>query len=160
MLSISQCPAATGCQSAISTSCQRCAGITAPDRTESDGVRLSSTRSGRPTPRDQSGGSRGITGDRDALAADVAAQVSVVYKRPLQSLTDGETDEDLRERARRSQQLANRFHLAALRAERAEFLRRHARDAINDETLSRLLRETDLAESGIELRSCAGSSFH
>lgn len=43
---------------------------------------------------------------------------------------------------------------------RGEFLRLHARDAINDETLSRLLRETDLAESAIELCSGARSAFH
>lgn len=91
--------------------------------------------------------------EEDGLAADIAQQVALVYKRPLAFYHDGpEQDEDLRTRARRSQSISRRLHVAALRAERAEFFRLQASHAINDETLSRLLRETDLAEAAIQMR--------
>ncbi len=99
--------------------------------------------------------------EEDGLAADIAAQVSAAYKRPLHLLADGgDIDESLRDRARRSEKIARRMHIAALRAERSEFFRRQASNAINDETLTRLLRETDLAESAILLRGGRGTAPH
>ncbi|MGI4856231.1 MAG: Na+/H+ antiporter [Janthinobacterium lividum] len=91
--------------------------------------------------------------NHDTLAADIAKQVSKVYRRPLHLLSENpDDDESLRERARRADALNRRFHIAALRAEREAFFRMQASNAINDETLTRLLRETDLAESAVLTR--------
>lgn len=88
--------------------------------------------------------------EEDGLAADIAQQVTLVYKRPTHSHPD--LDESLRTRARRSEAIARRLHLAALRAERTAFFKLQADNAINDETLTRLLRETDVAEAAVQLR--------
>ena len=42
-----------------------------------------------------------------------------------------------------------KLKMAALRAERSELLKMRTRQAINDETLNKLMREIDLSETAI-----------
>jgi CPA1 family monovalent cation:H+ antiporter len=95
------------------------------------------------------------------LAGDIAKQVALIYKRPVHSMSDDpDQDDSLRDRARLAETLSRRLHVAALRAERSEFFRLQAANQINDETLTRLLRETDLAESAILSRGGKGAVPH
>lgn len=88
--------------------------------------------------------------DDGGLTNDVAQQVALIYKRPIYShKEDPDLDVSLRDRARLSETVSRRLHVAALRAERTAFFQMQAANLINDETLSRLMRETDLAESAV-----------
>ncbi len=76
--------------------------------------------------------------------------MALIYKRPIHShREDPDQDTSLRERARLSDAVSRRLHVAALRAERNAFFQMQASNLINDETLNRLMRETDLAESAV-----------
>jgi len=88
--------------------------------------------------------------DEAGLITKIARQVALVYRRPLHSRSDDPThEESVRKEAETSALIARRLHITALRAERAELFRRQASNAINEETLTRLLQETDLAESAV-----------
>ncbi|WP_322103750.1 Na+/H+ antiporter [Paraburkholderia sp. J41] len=84
-----------------------------------------------------------------AYAADVTARVMDGYRRRLASL---DADRDRSAHARRAEALEVEMRLAGMRAERATLLalRNHLR--INDETLSKLMREVDLAETAMTSR--------
>ncbi|WP_213767692.1 Na+/H+ antiporter [Caballeronia sp. dw_19] len=91
-------------------------------------------------------------GGRDdaEVVSEIARQVALVYQRPLHSESDDLLEEgSARRRAENAASIARHLHVTALRAERAELFRRRASNVINDETLTRLLRETDLAESAV-----------
>jgi monovalent cation/hydrogen antiporter len=81
-----------------------------------------------------------------ARCADTTARVMNIYRRRLESLGD---DEAPRVAAKKSEMVETRLKMAALGAERAELLRLRAAQAINDETLFKLLREVDLSETEI-----------
>jgi CPA1 family monovalent cation:H+ antiporter len=81
-----------------------------------------------------------------ARCADSTARVMSMYRRRLESLGD---DEAPRVAAKRSEIVETRLKMAALRAERAELLRLRSDQAINDETLNKLMREIDLSETAI-----------
>ncbi|MFM0048712.1 Na+/H+ antiporter [Caballeronia grimmiae] len=81
-----------------------------------------------------------------ARCADTTARVMSIYRRRLASLGD---DEAPRAAAKRSEMVETRLKMAALRAERAELLRLRSEQAINDETLNKLMRELDLSETAI-----------
>jgi Na+/H+ antiporter len=84
------------------------------------------------------------------LTTEIARQVALVYQRPLHAHSDNPEDaENGRRNAEKSALIARHLHVLALRAERSELLRRQSTNQINDETLTRLLRETDLAESAV-----------
>ncbi|MDR5853326.1 Na+/H+ antiporter [Caballeronia sp. LZ062] len=81
-----------------------------------------------------------------ARCADSTARVMDVYRRRLESLGDEEAP---RVAARKSEIVETRLKMAALRAERAELLQLRTDQAINDETLNKLMREIDLSETAI-----------
>ncbi|WP_250450015.1 Na+/H+ antiporter [Caballeronia sp. ATUFL_M2_KS44] len=81
-----------------------------------------------------------------ARCADSTARVMSMYRRRLESLGD---DEAPRVAAKKSEIVETRLKMAALRAERAELLRLRSDQAINDETLNKLMREIDLSETAI-----------
>ncbi len=81
-----------------------------------------------------------------ARCADLTARVMVMYERRLESLGNKEAP---RVAAKKSEMVETRLKMAALGAERAELLRLRAAQAINDETLFKLLREVDLSETAI-----------
>ncbi|WP_250498896.1 Na+/H+ antiporter [Caballeronia sp. GAWG1-5s-s] len=91
-----------------------------------------------------------LTDDMDEAAsarcADSTARVMDTYRLRLESLGDEEAP---RVAARRSEIVETRLRMAALRAERAELLRLRTDQAINDETLNKLMREIDLSETAI-----------
>jgi Na+/H+ antiporter len=91
-----------------------------------------------------------LTDDMDATlaarCADTTARVMGLYRRRLVGLGE---DEAPRKAARQMEMVEVKLRMAALRAERAEFLRLRNQEAINDETLNKLMREIDLAETTI-----------
>ncbi|WP_144110773.1 Na+/H+ antiporter [Paraburkholderia sp. BCC1886] len=84
-----------------------------------------------------------------AYAVDVTARVMDGYRRRIVAL--GEEPEP-REMARRADALEFRMRLAAMRAERGALLALRHSQEINDETLNRLMREVDLAETALTAR--------
>lgn len=88
-----------------------------------------------------------------AYAADVTARVMDIYRRRLATLGDEGTPPS--EQARRAEALEFQMKLAAIRAERAELLSLRNAQKINDETLNKLMRETDLSETTLIARSGA-----
>ncbi|AXL52523.1 sodium:proton antiporter [Paraburkholderia caffeinilytica] len=84
-----------------------------------------------------------------AYAADVTARVMDIYRRRLATL---EADQAPRELARRADALEFRMKLAAMRAERKVLLALRNSQAINDETLNKLMREVDLSETALTAR--------
>ena len=84
-----------------------------------------------------------------AYAVDVTARVMDGYRRRIVAL--GEEPEP-REMARRADALEFRMRLAAMRAERRALLALRHSQEINDETLNRLMREVDLAETALTAR--------
>ncbi|HXZ07932.1 MAG TPA: Na+/H+ antiporter [Paraburkholderia sp.] len=97
-----------------------------------------------------------VTADLDesahAYAADVTARVMDIYRRRLATLGD---DEKPSKMARRAEELELQMRLAAMRAERARLLTLRNEQKINDETLQRLMREVDLAETALVSRGRA-----
>ncbi|PLZ02261.1 Na+/H+ antiporter [Burkholderia sp. WAC0059] len=93
------------------------------------------------------------SGDLDessaAYAADVTARVMDLYRRRLAALDD---DDDLGGHARRAEALELKMRLAAMRAERAALLSLRRAQKINDETMNKLMREVDLAETALAMR--------
>ncbi|TDN68269.1 Na+/H+ antiporter [Paraburkholderia sp. BL10I2N1] len=87
-----------------------------------------------------------------AYAADVTARVMDIYRRRLATLDDNEKPSEL---ARRAETLELQMRLAAMRAERAVFLSLRTDQKINDETLTRLMREVDLSEVALTNRGRA-----
>jgi monovalent cation/hydrogen antiporter len=91
-----------------------------------------------------------LTCDMDASGAarcaDSTARVMNLYRRRLESLGD---EEEPRHAARQSEMVETKLKMAALRAERSELLKLRTRQAINDETLNKLMREIDLSETAI-----------
>jgi monovalent cation/hydrogen antiporter len=81
-----------------------------------------------------------------ARCADTAARVMNLYRQRLEGLGD---DEAPRKAARQNERIEQRLRMAALRAERSELLKLRTRQAINDETLNKLMREIDLSETAI-----------
>jgi monovalent cation/hydrogen antiporter len=81
-----------------------------------------------------------------ARCADTTARVMGLYRRRLIGLGE---DEAPRKAARQMEMVEAKLRMAALRAERAEFIRMRNEEAINDETLNKLMREIDLAETTI-----------
>ncbi|SAL13446.1 Na+:H+ antiporter [Caballeronia cordobensis] len=81
-----------------------------------------------------------------ARCADSTARVMSLYRRRLEQLGD---DEAPRAAAKKSEMMETRLKMAALRAERAELLNLRYSQAINDETLNKLMREIDLSETAI-----------
>ncbi|RKF40573.1 Na+/H+ antiporter [Paraburkholderia fungorum] len=84
-----------------------------------------------------------------AYAADVTARVMDVYRRRLATLDE---EQEPREMARRADALEFRMKLAAMRAERKTLLALRSGQEINDETLNKLMREVDLAETALTVR--------
>ncbi|WP_118181796.1 Na+/H+ antiporter [Paraburkholderia phosphatilytica] len=84
-----------------------------------------------------------------AHATDVTARVMDVYRRRLATLTD---DKQPADEARRAEAFEFRMKLAGMRAERAELLALRNSSKINDETLNKLMREVDLAETALTTR--------
>ncbi|MFM0404175.1 Na+/H+ antiporter [Paraburkholderia aspalathi] len=84
-----------------------------------------------------------------AYAADVTARVMDIYRRRLATLEDEQAP---REMARRADALEFRMKLAAMRAERKVLLALRNSQAINDETLNKLMREVDLSETALTVR--------
>jgi CPA1 family monovalent cation:H+ antiporter len=84
-----------------------------------------------------------------AYAADVTARVMDIYRRRLATLDD---EDEPRELARRAEALELRMRLAAIHAERAVLLSLRTEQKINDETLTRLMREVDLSETALTTR--------
>jgi monovalent cation/hydrogen antiporter len=84
-----------------------------------------------------------------AYATDVTARVMDIYRRRLATLGDETAP---RERARRSEALEFQMKLAAMRAERVELISLRNTQKINDETLSKLMREVDLTENALVTR--------
>jgi monovalent cation/hydrogen antiporter len=84
-----------------------------------------------------------------AYAADVTARVMDIYRRRLATL---EEEQAPREMARRADALEFRMKLAAMRAERKALLALRNSQAINDETLNKLVREVDLSETALTAR--------
>lgn len=81
-----------------------------------------------------------------ARCTDSSARVMGIYRRRLESLGDEEAP---RVAAKRSEMVETRLRMAAMRAERAELFRLRAAQTINDETLNKLIREIDLAETAL-----------
>ncbi|WJF90274.1 Na+/H+ antiporter [Paraburkholderia bonniea] len=84
-----------------------------------------------------------------AYATEVTARVMDLYRRRLATLTD---EKEPAEVARRAEALERQMKLAAIRAERATLLSLRSTQQINDETLNKLMRETDLAETALTSR--------
>ena len=84
-----------------------------------------------------------------AYAADVTARVMDLYRRRLATLDE---EREPRELARRADALEFRMKLAAMRAERKTLLELRSSQAINDETLNKLMREVDLSETALTAR--------
>ena len=84
-----------------------------------------------------------------AYAADVTARVMDIYRRRLATLDD---DRMRSGRARRAEALEMEMRLAAMRAERAALLALRNGQKINDETMSKLVREVDLSETALTSR--------
>jgi monovalent cation/hydrogen antiporter len=97
--------------------------------------------------------SAGLEESAFAYAADVSARVMDVYRRRLATLGDGATPPS--EQARRAEALEFQMKLAAMRAERAVLLKLRNEQKINDETLNKLMREVDLAETALITRGVA-----
>ncbi|CAH2789785.1 MAG: Uncharacterized Na(+)/H(+) exchanger YjcE [uncultured Caballeronia sp.] len=89
-----------------------------------------------------------------AHCTDSAARVMSLYRRRLEGL--GEEDEPCRA-ARQSEMVEMKLRMAALRAERSELLKMRTRQAINDVTLNKLMREIDLSETAIVNRKKGAS---
>lgn len=81
-----------------------------------------------------------------ARCTDTAARVMNLYRRRLEGLGE---EEEPRRAARQSEMVETKLKMAALRAERSELLKMRSRQAINDETLNKLMREIDLSETAI-----------
>jgi monovalent cation/hydrogen antiporter len=81
-----------------------------------------------------------------ARCADTTARVMSVYRRRLAGLGEEEAP---RKAARQMEMVEVQLKMAALRAERAELLKLRNQEAINDETLNKLMREIDLSETTI-----------
>lgn len=94
------------------------------------------------------------TGDTDesdaAYAADTTARVMDLYRRRLATL---DADRDSSGHARRAEALELQMRLAAMRAERATLLALRNQHKINDETMSKLMREVDLTETALTSRA-------
>jgi monovalent cation/hydrogen antiporter len=94
------------------------------------------------------------TGDTDesdaAYAADTTARVMDLYRRRLATF---DTDRDRSVHARRAETLELQMRLAAMRAERATLLALRNQHKINDETMSKLMREVDLTETALTSRA-------
>ncbi|HEX7908429.1 MAG TPA: Na+/H+ antiporter [Paraburkholderia sp.] len=84
-----------------------------------------------------------------AYAVDVTARVMDLYRRRLAALDE---EREPRELARRAEALEFRMKLAAMRAERRTLLGLRSSQAINDETLNKLMREVDLSETALTAR--------
>ncbi len=84
-----------------------------------------------------------------ARCADSTARVMSLYRRRLEGLGD---EEEARRAARQSEVVEIKLKMAALRAERSELLKLRTRQAINDVTLNKLMREIDLSETAIVTR--------
>ncbi|TDV37188.1 sodium/proton antiporter (CPA1 family) [Paraburkholderia caballeronis] len=84
-----------------------------------------------------------------AYAADVTARVMDLYRRRLATLDD---DHARSGRARLAESLELEMRLAAMRAERATLLALRNGQKINDETMNKLVREVDLAETALTSR--------
>jgi CPA1 family monovalent cation:H+ antiporter len=87
-----------------------------------------------------------------AYAADVTARVMDIYRRRLATLGDETVP---REQARHAEALEFQMKLAAMRAERAVLVSLRNAQKINDETLSKLMREVDLSETALITRGRA-----
>ncbi|HEV3427232.1 MAG TPA: Na+/H+ antiporter [Paraburkholderia sp.] len=81
-----------------------------------------------------------------AHAADTTARVMDTYRRRLATL---DADHDRSKNARQAEMLEVQMRLAAMRAERAALLELRNQQTINDETLSKLMREVDLTETAM-----------
>jgi CPA1 family monovalent cation:H+ antiporter len=99
-----------------------------------------------------------VTGDigepATALDADVAARVMDRYRRRLATLTD---DRHSADEVRRVEALEIQISLAAMRAERGALLALRNTHEINDETLSKLMREVDFSKTALTTREQAGT---
>ncbi|MCP3709596.1 Na+/H+ antiporter [Paraburkholderia sp. CNPSo 3274] len=101
---------------------------------------------------------RTVTGDNGesatAFAADAAARVMDLYRRRLARFTH---DRNSADEVRRVEALEIQFSLAAMRAERAALLELRNANEINDETLSKLMREVDYSETALTTREQAAN---
>lgn len=99
--------------------------------------------------------SAGLDASAAARCVDSTARVMNLYRRRLEGLGD---EEEIRRAARQSEMLESKLRMAALRAERSELLKLRTRQAINDETLNKLMREIDLSETAIVTRKKGASA--
>jgi hypothetical protein len=72
-----------------------------------------------------------------------------VYQRRLATLDD---EQEARDLARRADALEFRMKLMGMRAERRALLALRSTQAINDETLNKLMSEVDLSETALTAR--------
>ncbi|MGA7817607.1 cation:proton antiporter, partial [Caballeronia sp.] len=98
--------------------------------------------------------SAGLDASAAARCVDSTARVMNLYRRRLEGLGD---EDEIRRAARQSEMLETKLRMAALRAERSELLKLRTRQAINDETLNKLMREIDLSETAIVTRKKGAS---
>lgn len=82
-----------------------------------------------------------------------ASQIIDTYQQRLSGLTG---DENLRRTAAEQASILLTLRLRALRAERAEILRMHRRDEINDVVFNQLIYEIDMRESAFKPRAGRG----
>lgn len=82
-----------------------------------------------------------------------ASQIIDTYQQRLSGLTG---DENLRQTAAEQASILLTLRLRALRAERAEILRMHRRDEINDVVFNQLIYEIDMRESAFKPRAGRG----
>ncbi|MGF6776004.1 Na+/H+ antiporter [Paraburkholderia sp. GAS334] len=94
----------------------------------------------------------GLDESESAYAADVTARVMDIYRRRLATLGEEGERSAL---AREAEALELRMRVAAIRAERAALVALRGEQKINDETLTRLMREVDLSETALTTRGRA-----
>jgi Na+/H+ antiporter len=93
----------------------------------------------------------------DAAVAEAAATLAERYRRRIAVASDGE---EHRQDATLRDGVSRRLRAAAMRAERAELRRLRLSDAINDQTLNKLLREIDLDDAAMRNRADGHTPRH
>jgi len=91
----------------------------------------------------------GMDESEAAWAADTTARVMDTYRRRLATL---DTDRARSAHAGRAEALELQMRLAAMRAERATLLALRNQQKINDQTMTKLMREVDLSETALTSR--------
>ncbi len=91
----------------------------------------------------------GLNGAAATRCADTAARVMDLYRRRLAAFT---SEHASREQAQQAEAMELKMLIAAVRAERNSLYTLYRQRQINDETLNKLIREVDLAETSLATR--------